>query len=88
MSGQIQEAPRSRLLSLKPSKSQNRTTSFDDSELYVGEEEEEEKEGEYEELYEEKMSYTSSTTPHSCCSRGVSTETTEFTEQKPNLIKT
>ncbi|CAE6093794.1 unnamed protein product [Arabidopsis arenosa] len=81
LSGSIQEAPKSRLLrsKLKP---QNRTTSFDDSELYV----EEEEDGEYE-LYEEKTSYTSSTTPQSRCSRGVSTETIESTEPKPILIK-
>lgn len=87
LSGPIQEAPKSRLLRSKP-KPQNRTTSFDNSELYVGEEEEvvEDEEGEYE-LSEEKTSYTSSTTPQSRCSRGVSTETIEFVEKKPNLIK-
>ncbi|ESQ40960.1 hypothetical protein EUTSA_v10013690mg [Eutrema salsugineum] len=86
LSSPVQEAPKVRLLrsKLKP---QNRTTSFDDSELYVGEEEEEEEDGEYE-LDEEKTSYTSSTTPQSHCSRGVSTETIESTEKKPNLIKT
>ncbi|KAL1226089.1 Protein SOSEKI 2 [Cardamine amara subsp. amara] len=83
LSGPIQEAPKSRLLRSKP-KPENRTTSFDNSELYVGEEDEEE---EYE-LYEEKTSYTSSTTPQSRCSRGVSTETIESIEQKTNLIKT
>ncbi|KAJ0233937.1 Protein SOSEKI 2 [Hirschfeldia incana] len=83
LSGPNQEAPKSRLLRLKP-KLQNRTTSFDDSELYVGEDEED---GEYE-LSEEKTSYTSSTTPQSRFSRGISTETIEFTERKPNLVKT
>nr|AII30315.1 hypothetical protein [Cardamine hirsuta] len=83
LSGPIQEAPKSRLLRSKP-KPQNRTTSFDNSVLYVGEEEEEE---DYE-LYEEKTSYTSSTTPQSRCSRGVSTDTIESIEKKPNLIKT
>ncbi|EOA20739.1 hypothetical protein CARUB_v10001062mg [Capsella rubella] len=86
LSGPIQEAPKSRLLRSKP-KPQNRRTSYDESELYAGaEEEEEEEDGEYE-LYEEKTSYTSSTTPQSRCSRGVSTETIESTEQKPNLSK-
>lgn len=85
LSGPIQEAPKSRLLRSTKPKPQNRTTSFDDSELYVGDEEEED--GEYE-LYEEKTSYTSSTTPQSRCSRGVSTETIESIEQKTNLIKT
>ncbi|CAH8270647.1 unnamed protein product [Arabidopsis lyrata] len=79
LSGSIEETPKSRLhrSKLKP---QNRTTSFDDSELYV------EEDGEYE-LYEEKTSYTSSTTPKSRCSRGLSTETIESTEQKPILVK-
>ncbi|CAG7891421.1 protein UPSTREAM OF FLC isoform X1 [Brassica rapa] len=85
LSGPNQEAPKSRLLRLKP-KLQNRTTSFDDSELYVGEDEEEE-DGEYG-LSEEKTSYTSSTTPQSRCSRGIYTETIEFTEKKSNLVKT
>lgn len=85
VSGPNQEAPKSRLLRLKP-KLQNRTTSFDDSELYAGEEEEEE-DGEYE-LSEEKTSYTSSTTPQSRFSRGISTETIEFAEKKPNPAKT
>ncbi|KAJ4911840.1 Protein UPSTREAM OF FLC [Raphanus sativus] len=85
LSGPNQEAPKSRLLRLKP-KLQNRTTSFDDSELYVGEDEEEE-DGEYD-LSEEKTSYTSSTTPQSRFSRGISTETIEFAEKKPNLVKT
>ncbi|KAF8082243.1 hypothetical protein N665_0841s0010 [Sinapis alba] len=84
LSGPNQEAPKSRLLRLKP-KLQNRTTSFDDSELYIGVEEEED--GEYE-LSEEKTSYTSSTTPQSRFSRGISRETIEFTEKKPNLVKT
>ncbi|KAG2279547.1 hypothetical protein Bca52824_050767 [Brassica carinata] len=83
VSGPNQEVPKSRLLRLKP-KLQNRTTSFDDSELYLGEEEED---GEYE-LSEEKTSYTSSTTPQSRCSRGISTETIEFAEKKPNSVKT
>lgn len=87
LSGLNQEAPKSRLLRLKP-KLQNRTTSFDESELYLGlGEEEEEEDGEYG-LSEEKTSYTSSTTPQSRCSRGISTETIEFTEKKPNLVKT
>ncbi|CAH2073297.1 unnamed protein product [Thlaspi arvense] len=87
MSGPIQEAPKGQLLRSKP-KPQDRTTSFDNSELYVGEvEEEEEEDGEYE-LDEEKTSYTSSTTPQSRCSRGISTEAIEFTEKKPNLGKT
>ncbi|RID73178.1 hypothetical protein BRARA_B00345 [Brassica rapa] len=85
LSGPNQEAPKGRLLRLKP-KLQNRTTSFDDSELYVGEDEEEE-DGEYG-LSEEKTSYTSSTTPQSRCSRGIYTETIEFTEKKSNLVKT
>ncbi|CAA7027160.1 unnamed protein product [Microthlaspi erraticum] len=85
LSGSIQEAPKGRLLRSKP-KLHNGTASFDDSELYVGDEEVEE-DGEYE-LSEEKTSYTSSTTPQSRCSRGVSTETIEFAEKKPNLIKT
>lgn len=85
LSGPNQEAPKSRLLRLKP-KLQNRTTSFDDSELYVGEDEEEE-DGEYD-LSEEKTSYTSSTTPQSRFSRGISMETIEFAEKKPNLVKT
>ncbi|XP_010453039.1 PREDICTED: protein UPSTREAM OF FLC-like [Camelina sativa] len=92
LSGPIQEAPKRRLLRSKP-KPQNRTTSFDESELYIRakqeeeeEEEEEEEDGEYE-LYEEKTSYTSSTTPQSRCSRGVSTETIESTDQKQNLSK-
>lgn len=84
LSGPNQEAPKSRLLRLKP-KLQNRTTSFDDSELYVGEDEEED--GEYD-LSEEKTSYTSSTTPQSRFSRGISMETIEFAEKKPNLVKT
>ncbi|CAF1882055.1 unnamed protein product [Brassica oleracea var. botrytis] len=87
LSGLNQEAPKSRLLRLKP-KLQNRTTSFDESELYLGlGEEEEEEDGEYG-LSEEKTSYTSSTTPQSRCSRGISTETIEFTEKKSNLVKT
>ncbi|CAH8285722.1 unnamed protein product [Eruca vesicaria subsp. sativa] len=61
--------------------------SFDDSELYL-EEEEEEEDWDYE-LSEEKASYNSSTTPQSQsrCSSGFSTETNEFTEKKPNLVK-
>ncbi|KFK25310.1 hypothetical protein AALP_AA8G096200 [Arabis alpina] len=87
MSGPIQEAQKSRLLRSKP-KPQNKTTSFDNSELYVEEEEDQENEEEAEyELSEEKTSYTSSTTPQSHCSRGVSTETIESIEKKPNLIK-
>ncbi|KAJ4715682.1 protein UPSTREAM OF FLC [Melia azedarach] len=46
------------------------------------EEEEEEEEEEYEE--EEKTSYTSSTTPHSRCSRGVSTDELEEQETQNN----
>ncbi|CAN8298994.1 unnamed protein product [Cochlearia groenlandica] len=83
--GPIQEASKGQLLRPKP-KPQNKTTSFDETELYIAEEEEEDV-GEYE-LSEEKTSYTSSTTPQSRCSHGVSTETIEPTKKNPNLIKT
>ncbi|CAH8337836.1 unnamed protein product [Eruca vesicaria subsp. sativa] len=59
--------------------------SSDDSELYL-EEEEEEEDGDYE-LFEEKTSYTSSTMPQSCCSRGISTETIVFTRKKLTWIR-
>ncbi|CAA2983488.1 Hypothetical predicted protein [Olea europaea subsp. europaea] len=54
---------------------------------YRGDEDEEnaEVEDEEEEEYEEKTSYTSSTTPHSRCSRGVSTdEIYELQQEEPN----
>ncbi|CAI9780938.1 unnamed protein product [Fraxinus pennsylvanica] len=53
---------------------------------YRGDEDEENAVGdEEEEDYEEKTSYTSSTTPHSRCSRGVSTdEIAELQQEEPN----
>ncbi|GAV88063.1 DUF966 domain-containing protein [Cephalotus follicularis] len=54
-------------------------TKYEEQE-YCGEEEEEEEEEEYED--EEKTSYTSSTTPHSRCSRGVSTDELEEIRQE------
>ncbi|CAN8256746.1 unnamed protein product [Cochlearia groenlandica] len=76
----IQKSPKSQLLKSKP-KLRYKTTSFDNTELYV----EEEEDGEFE-LSEEKTSYTSSTTPQSLFSRGVSMETIDSVDKKPNFI--
>ncbi|XP_022773870.1 protein UPSTREAM OF FLC-like [Durio zibethinus] len=74
-----QKSPTFTLTRNRGAQEAERTATYEDQEF--DEEEEEEEEEEYE-LDEEKTCYTSSTTPHSRCSRGVSTD--ELEDQETN----